>query len=155
LELDPAGGDVDRAEGVEVEAPGRRATVGHQVQFEEARLSVAPLGEGADRDLVLELGAGAGGGRAPPRERGPERGQQARQRGGADLAEVFVHLGAVIVRTVEGLTEGSEGQGGSPTEMRRPCPGPGPRLASARLMGVAFSRAGGVPRPSQRPPAGR
>jgi hypothetical protein len=31
--------------------------------------------------------------------------------------------------------------------MRRPCPGPGTRLASARLMGVAFSRAGGVPVP--------
>jgi hypothetical protein len=31
----------------------------------------------------------------------------------------------------------------------------GPEYASARLMGVAFSRAGDVPRPSQRPSAGR
>jgi hypothetical protein len=36
---------------------------------------------------------------------------------------------------------------GSPTDMRRPCPGREPGWQSARLMGVAFSRAGGVPVP--------
>jgi hypothetical protein len=52
----------------------------------------------------------------------------------------------MIGRTVEGLTEGSKG-GGVPTEMRRPCPGPGNPAGIARLMGVAFSRTGGVPVP--------
>lgn len=37
------------------------AAMSHQIDLHEARLSVIPLGEGADRDGVLEQGARLGG----------------------------------------------------------------------------------------------
>ena len=66
--------------------------MGDQVQLEEAGLGIGPLGKGADGDLVLEPGAGAGRGQPAAGEPGPERRQQARQRGGTDLAEVRVDV---------------------------------------------------------------
>jgi hypothetical protein len=60
LQLDPGGGDVHRAEGAEEEALGARATVGDKIDLEEAEAGIGPLGEGPDRDLVLEDGPGPG-----------------------------------------------------------------------------------------------
>ena len=51
--------------------------MGDQVQFEEAGLGVAPLGEGADGDLVLEPGAGAGRREAPVGQGAPKGRQEA------------------------------------------------------------------------------
>ena len=93
LEVDPRGRDIDGAERVEVEALGRGAAVGDQVQFEEAGLGVGPLGKGADGDLVLEPGAGAGRREAPVREGAPKGRQEAGEGGGADLAKVLVDIG--------------------------------------------------------------
>ena len=92
LEVDPRGRDIDGAEGVEVEALGRGAAVGDQVQFEEAGLGVGPLGEGADGDLVLEPGAGAGRREAPVGQGAPKGRQEAGEGGGADLAKVLVDI---------------------------------------------------------------
>ena len=73
LQLDPRGGDIDGAEGAEVEALGARAAVGDQIDLQEARLGIVPLGEGANGDLVLEPSPGPRGGGAAPRAawRGP------------------------------------------------------------------------------------
>src|SRR5207245_8611703 len=46
LQLDPTGGDIDGAEGEEEEAAGGAATMGDQIDLEEAGASVVPLGEG-------------------------------------------------------------------------------------------------------------
>jgi hypothetical protein len=51
-------------------------------------------GEGADGDLVLEPGAGAGRREAPVRQGAPKGRQEAGEGGGADLAQVLVDLGS-------------------------------------------------------------
>ncbi len=76
IELDPGRGDVDGAEGVEVEALGAAATVGDEIDLHEARARIVPVGEGADGDLVLEEGAGAGGGGPAERALGAGGRQQ-------------------------------------------------------------------------------
>jgi hypothetical protein len=57
IELDPAGADVDRAEGVQGEPLGARPAVGDEIDLEEAEPGIIPVGEGAEGDLVLEPGA--------------------------------------------------------------------------------------------------
>jgi len=79
LQFDPAGGDVDGAEGEEEEAPGSAATMGDQIDLEEAGATVVPLGEGANGDLLLEPGAGPRG-RDPAQPVAGARGRQERLR---------------------------------------------------------------------------
>jgi len=64
-------------------SPGGRAAVGDQVDFGKSRPELVPLGEGADRDLVLEPGARAGGGQAVLFEFTADRAQLAVHRGPA------------------------------------------------------------------------
>src|SRR5437660_1150185 len=89
LQLDPARGDVDRAQGMQEEAAAVLATMRDEIDLEKAWPGVVPLGEGADGDLLLEPSARlrrapTTAGRQPPRG-----GQQPFQGRGADLA----HLG--------------------------------------------------------------
>ncbi|MGH7265730.1 MAG: hypothetical protein ACREMB_12895, partial [Candidatus Rokuibacteriota bacterium] len=93
VELDPAAGDVDGAEGVEVEALGARAAVGDQIDLEESGASVVPVREGPDRDLPLQPGADPGRGGGSGRIAGAGGGQHAAQRGGAGLAQELVDVG--------------------------------------------------------------
>jgi hypothetical protein len=48
LQLDPARGDIDGAEGTKVEALGAAVAVGDQVDLEEPGPGTVPLGEGAN-----------------------------------------------------------------------------------------------------------
>src|SRR5437667_1667946 len=50
LQFDPAGGDIDGAEGEEEEAPGGATAMGDQIDLEEARARIVPLGEGTNGD---------------------------------------------------------------------------------------------------------
>jgi hypothetical protein len=59
--------DIDGAEGEEEEAPGGAIAMGDQIDLEEAWARIVPLGEGTNRDLLREPGAG-------PRGRGPAQG---------------------------------------------------------------------------------
>jgi hypothetical protein len=87
VELHPAGRDVDGAQRIEKEGPGGRPAVRDQIDFQEARLGVIPLGKRPNGDLVLEPGAGPGGAGAAPRPMGARRGEQSLERGEAGLAE--------------------------------------------------------------------
>lgn len=58
VKFDPQRGDIDGAEGAEVEALGATAAVGDQIDLAEAGARIVPLGEGADRDLLAEPCAG-------------------------------------------------------------------------------------------------
>ena len=87
VELGPGRHDVDRAEGVEIEARGGRAAVRDEVALEEPGAGVIPVGEGADGDLMLEPGAGAGRPPAAGRPSRADRGEQPLERGRAHPAE--------------------------------------------------------------------
>src|SRR4030095_11318178 len=77
----------------EEEAPGGAAAMGDQIDLEEAGARVVPLGEGANRDLLLEPGARRRG-RGPAQGVAGARGrQQAREGRPARLAEQFVEGG--------------------------------------------------------------
>src|SRR5438132_11499666 len=88
LQLDPARGDVDRAQGMQEEAAAVLATMRDEIDLEKAWPGVVPLGEGAEGDLLLEPSARLR--RAPTTaERQPPRGgQQTFQGRGADLAHL-------------------------------------------------------------------
>src|SRR5262249_59630474 len=86
LQLDPARGDVDGAERAEEEAFGAAATVTDQIDLEEARPRIVPLGEGADGDVMLEPGAGPRDGGAADGTLRPGERQPAGIRPAAGLA---------------------------------------------------------------------
>jgi len=90
LQFDPRGGDVHRAERAQVEALGLRAAVGDEIDLEEAGPGVGPVGEGANRDFVLQDGAGAREGRAARRVLGPGGAEEPGERGAARLAHELV-----------------------------------------------------------------
>src|SRR5439155_6886945 len=60
LQLDPARGHVDRAQGMQVEAFRAAAAVGDQIDLIEAGPRIVPVGERADGDLLLEPAARVG-----------------------------------------------------------------------------------------------
>src|SRR4030095_6690606 len=92
LELDPGRRDVPGAKRTEIEAPRAVAAVRDQIDVQEARSRVIPVGEGAHRDLVAPQ-------MTRPRERGPaqrklppRRGQYARQGRPPDPPQEFLDL---------------------------------------------------------------
>jgi hypothetical protein len=93
LELDPGGGDVDRAERAEIEVLGAAAAVSHEVDFEKPGAGVVPLGEGAEGHRVPEPGAHVGGRGPAPRPRGARGGEQPAEGGGTYLPDELVDLG--------------------------------------------------------------
>jgi hypothetical protein len=136
--------------------------VGDEIDLEEPRLSLVPLGEGADGDLVLEPGAGPRRRHAPD---GPGRaggGEQAPQGGGAGLAEQLVDGGrqdqfAVLGEAVEqvgheGLeARGTDVPGGLPQDLGGGRHGrsvharaPGPRAGGAGAQWPAEQADGGL-----------
>src|SRR5262249_54054298 len=58
LQFDPARRDIDGAEGMQEEPATILTAVGHQIDLEEAWPRVIPVGERADRDLMLEPSPG-------------------------------------------------------------------------------------------------
>ena len=72
---------------MEREPGGRGPAVRDEVALEEPRAGVIPVGEGADGNLVLEPGAGPGRPAPAQRPGGPDRGEQALERGRAHAAE--------------------------------------------------------------------
>ncbi len=117
LELDPGGGNVDRAEGAEVKALRTAAAVGDQIDLEEPWAGVVPLGEGADGDLVAEPGADPRGGGPTRGPGGACGGEQPAERGRTHVADELVDRGrqpqlAVAGEPVEQLRhEGLEALG--------------------------------------------
>src|SRR5437899_250115 len=93
FELHPRRGDVHGAEGAEVEALCRAATVGHQIDLAEPRTRIVPLGEGANGDLLPEPGAGARGRDTPGRVLGAGGRQQASERRAAGVAKALLDVG--------------------------------------------------------------
>ena len=49
----PPGGDISQRDGVEATALQTPTTMGDQIDLQEARFGIVPLGEGADRNLPL------------------------------------------------------------------------------------------------------
>ena len=90
LQLDPARGDIDGAEGAEVEALGAAAAVGDQIDLEEPGPGIVPLGEGANGDLVLEPRPGPRDGRPAPRVLRAGRRQQPGEGGATGLPHELV-----------------------------------------------------------------
>src|SRR6266851_6552141 len=93
LELDPGGGDVDGAEGAEVEALRAGPAMRDEIDFEKSGPRVVPLREGADGDLVAEPGPDPRGGGPAQGPGGPRGGEQPAEGGGTHVADELVDLG--------------------------------------------------------------
>jgi len=87
LELGPAGDDVDGTERTEIEPEGGGAAVGDEIPFQKPGAGIVPFGKGADGDLVLQPGAGAGDAAPAERPGRPDRGEQPLEGRGAHLPE--------------------------------------------------------------------
>ena len=77
VQMDPAGVDVGDGQRLAEVARGVAAVMGHQVDLEEPRLLLVPVGEGADRDLMLEQRAPAWYASAPSTTAAHARGATA------------------------------------------------------------------------------
>src|SRR5262249_18302593 len=91
LELDPRRRDIDGAERTEVEALRAAATVGDQIDFQEAGPGIVPLRERADGDLLPQEVAGVRGRGAASRVLRPRRREHARERWPTDLPQQFLN----------------------------------------------------------------
>jgi len=72
--------------------------VGDEIDLQEAGAGVIPFGEGADGDLVLEPGAGAGRAQAARGRLRPRRREEPPEGRGAGLAKELVDLGGDLQR---------------------------------------------------------
>src|SRR5512144_1467473 len=93
VEFDPGGGDVDGAEGAEVEALRTTAAVGDEIDFEKAGPGVVPLGKRAEGNLMAEPGPQASRGGATRRPGGPGGSEQPPEGGGTDVPNQLIDLG--------------------------------------------------------------
>src|SRR3984893_15528458 len=93
LKLDPGGGDVDGAEGAEVEALGTGPAMSDEIDFEKSGPRVVPLREGADGDRVAEPGPDPRGGGPARGSGGPRGGEEPAERGRTHVADELVELG--------------------------------------------------------------
>src|SRR5579862_4320855 len=147
--LGPSGSDIGRGERVEELARRRVSTVGDQVDLQETRQGVLPVGEGVQRDLLSQEGSRLGGGEAllglasQPPEQSVGSGHAQRQElllegvGQGDLIEAFQGLyefrqggnQALSTEAARDLAEGKQGVShiGSVG---------GPALASSCLLGL-------------------
>ena len=157
FELDPARDDVDGAEGAEVKPQRAAAAVGDQVNLQEAGLDIVPVGEGPDRDLVLEPGARPRRGGSPRGVAAPRRREQPPQRRGTGLAQELVdgrgrqefaeHGEAIEQLGDEGLQAmGPDASGRLPQHLGR---GGHVRAIVARTPGVPGPARGRRPAPQQ------
>ncbi len=96
LQLDPAGGHINRAEGEEEEPRRARPAMRDQIDFAVAGGRLISLGERPNGDLLLEPRPWPGGGRPARRVAGSGRRQQPGEGGPAGLPDELVDGGAEV-----------------------------------------------------------